>query len=557
MASNKRLAQPTNNKTFEGSCPQLKGYYYTFNPDQPAVDEFQETTDKVIEFVCSTFKQSQPLKATIKHLAPQTITEPKLLYNGPRDETTKLKTSTEEDRVKYGIQFKNHEAECKELAESLSKTFAIIYGQCTRAMKAKIEEDPKWATIDSKCDPIELLKIIKAIAHNNESQKDPTLSLIQAEKRLMNMVQGDGQSNDSYRIKFENQANVICNMGGQLYRDATLDIVSTELYNKDFDKISDGDQQKQIREAASELWKARLFIINSNPGRFDQLKKEMHNNCIKGDKKSYPNTFNGAYNLLSQHKTYGSSTVGTSHGTSFTQNNERTSSTSSATNQRNDDDGKPKLKQAPKRFAEWKCGVCGKMGHPPSPNYCPLVQKLDSNPKLRDKLEASIQSDSESSKSDKSASTSHTKKKKKRTTDKKSSKQTRKDLVDEIKAEILATLKSHTSSGSESSDADESGDGYFQFLQIEPGSSATSPSTQKSRSARNSRSACTENTWTLVRKKPKKQKHSTTRAVHKGDTVILKHNQTGIERCFISTHRVKQHNFRSDNSVSSFETASH
>ena len=116
-------------------------------------------------------------------------------------------------------------------------------------MKAKIEEDPDWNTIDNSCDPIGLLKIIKAIAHNNESQKNPTVSLILAEQRLMSMIQADGQPNDSYRLQFENQANVIQNMGGQLYRNSTLDISSNSLFNKKYHQLKDANEQAKAQEA--------------------------------------------------------------------------------------------------------------------------------------------------------------------------------------------------------------------------------------------------------------------------------------------------------------------
>jgi len=205
--SHSSIHQPSNH--FEGSYPQMKGYYYTYNPEQPSVDEYQQTTDKLIDIVCSTFKEPQLLKACIKNLSNQTVTEPKLQLNG-----TTAGTPTKQDELKYSIQFKEWQYRVTALEESLNKTFTIIHGQCNRAMKAKMEEDSKWETIDSNCDPLGLLKIIKSIAHNNESQRNPTVSLIQAEKRLMNMTQGDGQSNDAYRLKFENQANVIENMGG-------------------------------------------------------------------------------------------------------------------------------------------------------------------------------------------------------------------------------------------------------------------------------------------------------------------------------------------------------
>jgi hypothetical protein len=44
-----RKTYKSSNKPFEGSTPLLKGYYYTFNQEQQKVNEFQETTDKVIE----------------------------------------------------------------------------------------------------------------------------------------------------------------------------------------------------------------------------------------------------------------------------------------------------------------------------------------------------------------------------------------------------------------------------------------------------------------------------------------------------------------------------
>ena len=51
----------------------MKGFYYTYNPEQQAVDQYQQTTDKLVEIVCSSFKEPQLLKACIKELKKQTI----------------------------------------------------------------------------------------------------------------------------------------------------------------------------------------------------------------------------------------------------------------------------------------------------------------------------------------------------------------------------------------------------------------------------------------------------------------------------------------------------
>ena len=94
-------------------------------------------------------------------------------------------------------------------------------------------------------------------------------------------------------------------MGGQLYRQPTLDIVSQEHYKKDFHRLS-AQEQEDAHEKASEQWKATLFLVNSNPKKYDQLRKELHNEQIAGND-NYPKTRNAAFTRFNQHKPYGSS----------------------------------------------------------------------------------------------------------------------------------------------------------------------------------------------------------------------------------------------------------
>ena len=51
--------------------------------------------------------------------------------------------------------------------------YAIVFGQCTESMRAKIEGDPKFETIKDKSNVIALLKLIRDIAFDIESDKKP------------------------------------------------------------------------------------------------------------------------------------------------------------------------------------------------------------------------------------------------------------------------------------------------------------------------------------------------------------------------------------------------
>ena len=119
------------NQLFEGSNPSLKGWYYTYSPDQPAVDQYQATTEKIVEVVCQMLKESQLLKASLKSLTKQTLIEPQLEQNGFTADTPPVSTSTRQDELKYTTQFKTWEHRVNALEESLNKTFATIYGHVT------------------------------------------------------------------------------------------------------------------------------------------------------------------------------------------------------------------------------------------------------------------------------------------------------------------------------------------------------------------------------------------------------------------------------------------
>ena len=338
--------------------------------------------------------------------------------------------------------------------------------------------------------------------------------------------------------------------GGQLHRNSTLDIASNDACNKDCDKLTNAEKDK-TKEAATELWKATLFISNSNQNKFDQLKKELHNNYISGDKHSYPNTFNNAYNRLNQHKTFGKTIQRASEGTAFTQRHKPSNKSSQKGSDSDSDNDTGELRKPPKRFADWTCAVCGEDGHPPSPNYCPMVRAIKTNKTLRSKLKASIENDS-----DNDSQQSNSKSRKKKTTpkgkDKKSEKNKQAELINQVTEKVLTQMRKYNQeqSSSESSQSDESaetnselGMQFCQYEEVDDDASISSNSTsvQDQRSA----FAQTTNTWTLVSKKSKRHKHASKLGIHNGDSITMKNNQTGVQRLFHCANRLSNNSFSS------------
>ena len=60
------------------------------------------------------------------------------------------------------------------------KVFAIILGQCTKAMKDQIEADTGWAAINDNSDVIGLLKFIRAHSHGAQPNREASHMLLDA-----------------------------------------------------------------------------------------------------------------------------------------------------------------------------------------------------------------------------------------------------------------------------------------------------------------------------------------------------------------------------------------
>jgi hypothetical protein len=203
--------------------------------------------------------------------------------------------------------------------------------------------------------------------------------------------------------------------------------------------------------------------------------------------------------------------------------------------------------------------VCGKPGHPPSPNYCPLVRAIKTNKNVHDKLKASIATDSDNS------SSKSSKKKPPKTKPSKhgnKNKSEKKELIKEVTEAVLATLSTKSSDSSETDDS--SATSSSQFHMFQHGADQVSASDHgNSRSATGIALAQPSNIWTIV--PPKKHKHhrNKTTNLHRSKPIIMQNNLTGAKRQFRPGKHIKDSNYNSFSSLDdysdddSIETASY
>ncbi len=77
---------------------------------------------------------------------------------------------------------------------------------------------------------------------------------------------------------------------------------SQELYDTDFDLLSDTVKEDKVKDDAKQAFLAYLFVINSNNKKHSQLKKTVANDHAKGDREAFPSSCHAALTLMNDFK---------------------------------------------------------------------------------------------------------------------------------------------------------------------------------------------------------------------------------------------------------------
>jgi len=127
--------------------------------------------------------------------------------------------------------------------------YAILWGQCSKALKHRIQATKGYAAMHEDDDSLSLLKELCKQAFNFQSQKDQVQALQEAIWRLNTLSQDRYTSNKLYIDRFTNSRDVIKHIDGGLpIYPALMDVT---LKNKDLDRSSATPEQIMAAETES------------------------------------------------------------------------------------------------------------------------------------------------------------------------------------------------------------------------------------------------------------------------------------------------------------------
>ena len=151
---------------FEGQCDELKGFIYDcLDPHQ--ADMYAKTTKEIAEYAGWTCKHGANICKAIESLKRPMMVP---LADPAADALATDQRIWEKKEDTYVKRENIYE-------QNIENMSSVIVGQCTDAMHAKLESQDQFEQVSDDSDAIKLLRMIRDIAFNFQSQKYEPLSI--------------------------------------------------------------------------------------------------------------------------------------------------------------------------------------------------------------------------------------------------------------------------------------------------------------------------------------------------------------------------------------------
>jgi len=186
------------------------------------------------------------------------------------------------------------------LDNNMKKGFAILYDQCSDAVKTRLETVDGWDRIDCDQSVYDLVKAIQKICVGHDDTNQDMYNVVQACKNMFLFRQSDEALTKDYLRDFKSYWDTC-----EMYKaepvsypklvQARLDEIAVNI------ALPSADEKSKTELEIKDEFMAGLVISSANQKRFGILKRDLQNAYLKGQD-DYPKTFEEANRLLSNWK---------------------------------------------------------------------------------------------------------------------------------------------------------------------------------------------------------------------------------------------------------------
>jgi len=178
---------------------------------------FAKTTREISEYIARTYKGGGEFVIAFDpdNLGFEDITEP-VPPPGPADPENVAQTQIWQARMDvWRARFKSHIERVDTRREVSQQAYAVVLGQCSEALRNRLEAAGNWNNVHRNTNVIELLRLIRRCMRTRGTTRHATHSLQDAQDRFASFKQGNRMANASYFTKFKDLIDTIEQLGGE------------------------------------------------------------------------------------------------------------------------------------------------------------------------------------------------------------------------------------------------------------------------------------------------------------------------------------------------------
>ena len=298
---NKRKNDGGKKSGFQGECGDLKGQVFETFMESRDTTQYEKTLKALQVFVASKFRNGGDIGWMLKYEKEFTLEKP----TQPISTTTTTRSQDAIDQDIYKEQIKMYVSRKERYVENKDKLYSVIWGQCSDSIQSKLQSKPTFHNIDESRDCLRLLKEIKGIMFNYESQQYPIISMHMAALKYFTTKQGKFEGLTEYYKRFKTTVEILEHYGANIWYHPSLILKEYEDDGHEDVTINTIHHDRALYEKYGKVVKNRAiafaFLKGAQNDRYGKLTYDLKSQYSM-ENNNYPVDLNQAFRLLSTHE---------------------------------------------------------------------------------------------------------------------------------------------------------------------------------------------------------------------------------------------------------------
>ena len=279
----------------------MNGNVFQLHSERKNKSQFINTIEALRVYSSSEYKSEiESLNVLFTNLETPSVKKPK----EPEETVTfdrdgaSISTISRFEEMTYSERIKQWIRDDRSLEMTVRSLYNIVWGQCSKLMKNKLTMAKNFGNFEDKGDVTELLKDIRRISLQIETNTSIYDALDEAKTIFYTYRQEDNESNAKHLKNFKSIVEAIDHLGGSMFMDKAL--LDYERDQDDRNPTTLSRSEEELSMAVRERMMGVVFIKRASKAKYGKLMNKIRDqHAFNID--VYPKTLHDAYELLENH----------------------------------------------------------------------------------------------------------------------------------------------------------------------------------------------------------------------------------------------------------------